>query len=489
LAFPPRKHYLDLAGTHNLIPVFDEWVADTETPISVFKRLKPNGPCFLLESVEGGESLGRYSFLGFDPLWTFEFKDGRGVFRTRDGVEETVRGQPLKILAARFREYRCPDLGLPRFFGGAVGYFAYDLARYLENLPSRAPDDLKLPDCSLLFPETVLIFDHVQHTLKVVVNTRVDRGREQEYDRAVALIRRIRARLAGVPPAYDPPPRPEQLPGGNRVQANTTPEEFKAAVRRAKEYIAAGEILQVVLSLRFRVLLQAAPFDVYRRLRNINPSPYLFYLDIGRTVAVGASPEMLVRVEGDTVRTRPIAGTRPRGRDAASELAHEEELKADAKERAEHLMLVDLGRNDLARVCRPGSVRVRQFMAVERYSHVMHLTSEVQGTLDRGRTPLEALGAVFPAGTVSGAPKVRAMEIIEELEPTRRGLYAGAVGYLGLTGNLDTCIAIRTAVITGNYAYVQAGAGIVADSDPEREYQEVLQKATALLRAVKGDQE
>jgi anthranilate synthase component 1 len=484
--FPNREDYCRLARIHNLIPVFSEWVVDTETPISIFKRLDPPPPCFLLESVEGGENLGRYSFMGFDPLWTFDFRDGTGVFRTADKDEEVVRGQPFEILTERLREYDCPDLGLPRFFGGAVGYFSYDLVRYLENLPSRVPDDLNLPDCSLMFPETVLIFDHVRHTLKVVVNTRVEASPDTAYDRAAAGILRLRERLAGAPPIYDRPAL-EQPDLGEQVQVNIRPEEYKAAVLRAKEYIAAGEILQVVLSQRFRVRLRATPFEVYRRLRNINPSPYLFYLDTGRVAVVGASPEMLVRMEGATVQTRPIAGTRPRGGDADSDRAHAEDLKADAKERAEHLMLVDLGRNDLARVCRAGSVRVPQFMAVERYSHVMHLTSEVQGVLAPGQTPLSVLGAAFPAGTVSGAPKVRAMEIIEELEPNRRGIYAGAVGYLGLTGDLDTCIAIRTAVIVGNYAYIQAGAGIVADSDPEREHQEVLQKASALLRAVRGD--
>ncbi|MBE0466221.1 MAG: anthranilate synthase component I, partial [Candidatus Desulforudis sp.] len=464
LVLPTAVEYRKLARTHNLIPVFSEWMVDTETPISIFKRISSDGPCFLLESVEGGENLGRYSFMGYDPLWTLDFKDAQGTIRTREGDEETVRGRPLEILAERIGEYRCPDLGLPRFFGGAVGYFAYELVRYLEELPSSAPDDLDLPDCSLMFPETVLIFDHVQHTLKAVVNTRVGDHPDSAYEHGLARLAWLRERLAGGHPAYGAPSFPED--GGGEVQANMTPGEFKDAVRRAKEYIVAGDILQVVLSKRFHIRLQTSPFEVYRRLRNINPSPYLFYLDTGHAVAVGASPEMLVRVEGDTARTRPIAGTRPRGRDPVSDQAHADDLRTDAKECAEHLMLVDLGRNDLARVCRSGSVRVPQFMTVERYSHVMHLTSEVQGTVDPEKDPLAVLGAVFPAGTVSGAPKVRAMQIIEELEPNRRGIYAGAVGYLGLTGTLDTCIAIRTAVIIGDQAYVQAGAGIVADSDP-----------------------
>lgn len=483
--YPPIEQYRLLAETNNLIPVVREWTIDMETPISIFKRLEPESPCFLLESVEGGENLGRYSFMGFDPLWALECKNGEGVVRAKNG-EEAVSGHPLEILARLVGEYRCPDLGLPRFFGGAVGYFGYDLVRHLERLPADAPDDLRLPDCSFIFPETVLIFDHVQHTLKAVMNSVVAENPDVSHERACARIHRLRERLDGRFPGYGGPSA-----GGNgedQMEAGTTPEEFKAAVRRAKEYIAAGEILQVVLSLRLRVPLRAAPFEVYRRLRIINPSPYLFYLDTGSTVVVGASPEMLVRVEDDEVRTRPIAGTRPRGVGQAADLAYEEELKADAKERAEHLMLVDLGRNDLARVCVPGSVRVPLFMTVERYSHVMHLTSEVRGTLEPGRTALEALGAVFPAGTVSGAPKVRAMEIIEELEPSRRGIYAGAVGYLGLTGALDTCIAIRTAVIRDGHVYIQAGAGIVADSDPEREYQEVMHKASALIRAAQGVQ-
>ncbi|ACA59702.1 anthranilate synthase component I [Candidatus Desulforudis audaxviator] len=481
--YPPIEQYRLLAETNNLIPVVREWTIDMETPISIFKRLEPESPCFLLESVEGGESLGRYSFMGFDPLWMLECKNGAGVVRTRAG-EEAVSGHPLDILAGQVGRYRCPDLGLPRFFGGAVGYFGYDLVRYLERLPASAPDDLRLPDCSFMFPETVLIFDHVQHTLKAVVNSMVAENPDVSYERACARIHRLREKLDGQFPGHGGAPAPGN--GEDQVVAETSPEEFKTAVRRAKEYIAAGEILQVVLSLRLRVPLRTAPFEVYRRLRVINPSPYLFYLDTGSTTVVGASPEMLVRVEGNAVRTRPIAGTRPRGAGRDDDLAYEEELKSDAKERAEHLMLVDLGRNDLARVCAPGSVRVPQFMTVERYSHVMHLTSEVQGTLEPGRTALEALGAVFPAGTVSGAPKVRAMEIIEELEPSRRGIYAGAVGYLGLTGTLDTCIAIRTAVIRDGQVYIQAGAGIVADSDPEREYQEVMHKASALIRAAQG---
>jgi anthranilate synthase component 1 len=486
--FPSREEYLRLAETYNLIPVYSEWVADTETPISVFKRLEPPQPCFLLESVEGGENLGRYSFLGWNPLWTLHYKNGRGVFGDPAGGRKTVTGPPLEILAERLGEYRCPDLNLSRFFGGAVGYFAYDLVRYFEDLPSRAPDDLTLPDLEVMFPGTVLVFDHVQHTLKAIINTAVGERPEETYAGAVALIGRLRTQLAEAPPDYIPVRATATRPAGEPVRANTTPEAFRAAVRQAKEYIAAGEILQVVLSVRFDLPLEDAPFEIYRRLRSINPSPYLFYLDTGRIIAVGASPEMLVRVEDGAVRTRPIAGTRPRGRDAATDQALERELRSDAKEAAEHLMLVDLGRNDLARVCRAGSVQVPRFMEVERYSHVMHLTSEVAGVLAPGESPLSALRAAFPAGTVSGAPKVRAMEIIEELETNRRGVYAGAVGYIGLNGNLDTCIAIRTAVITGARVYVQAGAGIVADSDPEREYQEVLHKASALLRAVRGSE-
>jgi anthranilate synthase component 1 len=480
---PSIEQYRMLAETNNLIPVFQEWTIDMETPISIFKRLEPQGPCFLLESVEGGESLSRYSFMGFDPLWTLELKNGAGVMRSAAG-EEAVSGHPLDILARTLGQYRCPDLDLPRFFGGAVGYFGYDLVRHLERLPASAPDNLGLPDCSVMFPETVLIFDHVQHTLKAVVNTMVGDNPDASHARACARIQRLRETLDGRFPEYGGLPATGN--GQLRVVAETTPEAFKAAVRRAKEYIAAGEILQVVLSLRLRVPLQTPPFEMYRRLRIINPSPYLFYLDLGSATVVGASPEMLVRVEGGAVRTRPIAGTRPRGAGRAGDLAYEEELKGDAKERAEHLMLVDLGRNDLSRVCAPGSVQVPLFMTVERYSHVMHLTSEVRGTLESGRTAMEALGAVFPAGTVSGAPKVRAMEIIEELEPSRRGIYAGAVGYLGLTGNLDTCIAIRTAVVRDGQVYIQAGAGIVADSDPDREYQEVMHKASALIRAAQG---
>ncbi|MDI6710980.1 MAG: anthranilate synthase component I [Bacillota bacterium] len=483
MIYPRYEEFRELARTYNIIPLAEEWLVDTETPISVFQKLSATRKvAFLLESVEGGERMGRYSFIGLDPAWELRIKDGQSVLSGKDGQAAALDGHPLDVLRGLMARYRSAPFPRPlRFHGGAVGYLAYDFVRYLERLPAANPDDLGLPDGFFLFPRTVLVFDHLRHTLTVVHNAPVEGDPAETFDagcRDIAAVRELLARPVGV----SPPETWERPPAALRSGEDHV--RFASMVRRAKEYILAGDILQAVLSRRVSAPLREAPLTVYRHLRSLNPSPYMFYLDAGNHVILGASPEMLIRVENDRVFTRPIAGTRPRGRDAAEDAALAAELLADPKERAEHVMLVDLGRNDLARVCLPGSVRVNQLMEVEYYSHVMHITSEVEGQLAPGFDALDALAAAFPAGTVSGAPKIRAMEIIEELEPERRGIYAGAVGYLSLSGDLDTCIAIRTLVIKDGTAYVQAGAGIVADSDPDREFQEVSHKAAALVQAI-----
>ncbi|MEW6448120.1 MAG: anthranilate synthase component I [Bacillota bacterium] len=479
---PTLDEYLRLSGEYGVVPVYQEVIADLETPIAAFKKIG-SFPVYLLESVAGGEFLGRYSFIGFDPFLIFCAKGNSVSLSGEEGARSFI-GSPLKYLEGIFADLRGPRLeGLPRFYGGGVGYFGYDFVRNLERLPLNTIDDIGAYDCHLIFTRVVLIFDHVRRRLTVVVNTRPANDPRSAYCEAVERIKSVLAILKK--PAvldWDIP-----LSGSDpALTANMQKEDFLSAVRRAKEYIRAGDILQVVLSQRFSRPFDGEPFEVYRRLRVINPSPYLFYLDFGDPVVIGSSPEMLIRVEDGLIRTRPIAGTRPRGRDAAEDEALALELLNDPKERAEHIMLVDLGRNDLGRVSVPGTVRVSEFMAVEKYSHVIHIVSEVQGLLSPGYSALGALEASFPAGTVSGAPKVRAMEIIEELEPTRRGIYAGAVGYYSFTGNLDTCITIRTIVVTNGSAYVQAGAGIVADSDPEREYVETINKAQALLTTLQG---
>ena len=472
-----------LARQGNVIPLCREIPADLLTPVAAFLRLAPGARHpFLLESVEGGEAVARYSFLGRDPSAVVRARIGAG------GPEDAPGTSPVEALrraVAPYRSVRFPDL--PRFTGGAVGYLSYDVVHLVERLPRRAGDDLCLPDVLFGIYDTILAFDHLRNRIQIVSNIRTEekggrlggRALEQRYRTARRRIEATERLLA----------RPVRLPAGGprrrgRWAANISETRYKENVRRAKDYIRAGDIFQVVLSQRFERRAGAGPFAIYRALRRINPSPYMYYLDFGEVSLAGASPEMLVRVEGDRIRTRPIAGTRARGRDERQDLRLEEELLADPKERAEHVMLVDLGRNDLGRVCRPGTVEVTRFMKVERYSHVMHLVSDVSGRLTRGRDAFDGLMACFPAGTVSGAPKVRAMEIIDELETTRRGPYAGAVGYIDFAGNLDSCITIRTMVMKEGVAHVQAGAGIVADSVPEREHRECVSKAGALIDAI-----
>jgi anthranilate synthase component 1 len=504
--FPPFDQFAELARAHTAVPVYRQLTGDTLTPVSAFCKIQEGDWSFLFESVVGGERIGRYSFLGAGPFRKFEAAGDRT--RTQDGsgrwVESTA-ADPLRVLEEMVAAYRAPNLpGLPRFCGGAVGYAGYDTVRYVERLPNAPPDDRGLPDLSFAFYDRMVIFDHVAKTVAVVANWLGDRGqgtgdREEDLRRGYAdacarvdqLVERLQRGVADIQLTdIDPTaagrfsPSPDSCLLSPGISSNFTRPEFEAAVRKAVEYINAGDIFQVVLSQRFRTETRARPFDVYRALRVVNPSPFMFYVRAGAVTLVGASPEIMCRVEGGEVTNRPLAGTRPRGRTPDEDRRLAEELVHDPKERAEHIMLVDLARNDVGRVARLGSVRIGDLLAVERYSHVMHLSSTVTGELLPGKTAFDALRASLPAGTLSGAPKVRAMEIIDELEPHRRGPYGGAVGYVDFGGNMDTCIALRTMVVLGQTAYVQAGAGIVADSDPAGEYQETVNKAMGLLRAL-----
>ncbi len=495
---PSLGTYLSLAREYDLIPVHREVLADLETPISVFMKLCLDEPCaFLFESVEGGEKVARYSFLGCRPLLTLAHKAGvsrllRGEeaaeYRTVGMVTEGERGERmegdplghLRQVLRRYAVYQPP--GLPRFAGGLVGYVAYDAVRAYERLPPGPPDELHLPDSLFMAPELVVVFDHLKHKLLLVANTMPGGEPDVAYRRAQALLDRAVERLRGPVPL--PPGLPWTRSRPLEVRACQTPEDFTAAVERAKAYIRAGDAFQVVLSQRWETRVRSRPLDIYRALRMLNPSPYMFYLSFGDLKVIGASPELLVRVEDGVATTRPLAGTRPRGATEEEDRRLEAELLADEKERAEHVMLVDLGRNDLGRVCNYGTVQVHQLMHVERYSHVMHIVSDIRGQVAEEKDACDVLAACFPAGTLTGAPKVRAMEIIDELEPVRRGIYGGAVGYFSWSGAMDTCIAIRTLVMKGDRVFIQAGAGIVADSDPEAEYNESRNKARALIRAL-----
>ncbi|HSP10639.1 MAG TPA: chorismate-binding protein [Candidatus Dormibacteraeota bacterium] len=458
---PGRAESRALATSHALIPVYREVLADMLTPVRAYTLLCPAGePGFLLESVEGGERLARYSFIGFRPRHL-----------------DLGGGNPLDALSSVAAEVTAPVKGIPRFHGGAVGYLGYEAARHFERLPSAQGAAPPMPESAFLTAEDLAVFDHVTRRLMLLTIHRPDR---EDYDTAVARIDEMEVRLASDPVA----PAVHGTDGAGWT-SNMTKGQFHAMVDAAREHILGGDAFQVVVSQRFSKPLAATPFDVYRCLRAINPSPYMFFLALGgdRHV-VGTSPEKLVQVENGRVETRPLAGTRRRGADAAEDARLEKELLNDLKERAEHVMLVDLGRNDVGRVARPGSVTVDRLMEVERYSHVMHISSTVSGQLRDGRTSLDALRAAFPAGTVSGAPKIRAMEIIADLEPERRGVYAGSLGYVSFGGNLDMAITLRTVVVADGVAYVQAGAGVVADSKPEREFEETLEKAGAMFKAV-----
>ena len=480
---PSPAEFARLAAQHTVVPVWRELLGDLETPVGVFRKLGGVEGSVLLESVERGERWGRYSFIGTDPFATLTIHRGTVTW---DGTPPLVpAGPPLEVLRATLARLRAPLLpGLPPLFSGAVGYLAYDIVRELERLPDSTEDDLGLPDGILVFPRSVVVFDHLAQRLVLVANVLTEQVTDLHaaYQDAQRRLDGLAARLAVADPA---PPTPLPVAGPPAAaESDLEPGRYQRMVEIAKEYIRAGDAFQVVPSQRFSVRTTADPLDVYRVLRVVNPSPYMYFLRLPGVEIAGSSPEVLVTVRGRTATMRPIAGTRPRGADPEADLALERELLADAKERAEHVMLVDLARNDLGRVCRPGTVRVRDFMRVERYSHVMHLVSDVEGELADEVSALDVLTACFPAGTVSGAPKVRAMEIIDELERHRRGPYAGCVGYFDFSGNMDTCITIRTCVFTGGVAYCQAGAGVVADSVPENEERETEAKARALLAAV-----
>jgi anthranilate synthase component 1 len=482
------EEFKELARRGTFVPVCKEIVADLLTPVSAFLKIAEHADyAFLLESVEGGEHVGRYSFLGKDPFLILKARDGKTTIDRGGVVTDSDRPfiETLRRLMADFRSPFVPDL--PRFTGGAVGYLGYGASSWFEPVLGDLSGGADGSDqAGFMLFDTVLAFDHVQHRILIIANARItaDDDLESLYQFAVAKIQFLERELERNLSKAERPGR-----DGLELKSNLTREQYEQGVRTAKEHIAAGDIYQVVLSQRFEAKVDADPFTVYRALRHVNPSPYMYFIRMGGVSVVGSSPEMLVRVEGSHVETHPIAGTRPRGRSDEEDMRLAEELKRNDKERAEHVMLVDLGRNDVGRVCEYGSVRVPQFMGLEKFSHVMHLTSIVEGKLADDRDRLDALVSCFPAGTVSGAPKVRAMQIIRDLEPSPRGLYAGAVGYLDFAGNLDFCIAIRTVIMSKGQAYVQAGAGIVIDSNPTAEYEETRDKARALVRALELAQE
>ncbi len=493
--YPSRDKFKELAGEYNLIPVYRDVIADLETPVSAFQKIQRAENAFLLESVEQGEQLGRFSFLGANPFMVITCVDGQVTIKNGTDVQTRKVDDPLKVIEEVMSAYKpvhYPDF--PPFSGGAVGYLGYDAIKYYEEIPRTGKDDLKLPEMVFVITDTILIFDHLKHKIKVVANAHIDGQIDDVYDQAISKIECLVDQLTSGQSAK--PSNQHSLEEGPRlsqcadqVGSNMSKEQFMGAVEKIKNYIREGDILQTVLSQRFYTKAGGSSFNIYRALRTINPSPYMYYLKFGDYALVGSSPEPLVKVQGDRVETRPIAGTRRRGKDRDEDKKLEKELLADEKERAEHVMLVDLGRNDIGRVCRIGSVEVEDMMFIEKYSHVMHIVSSVRGKLAPGKDAFDVLRAAFPAGTVSGAPKIRAMEIIDELEPTLRGPYAGIVGYFDYSGNLDCCITIRTVVVANDHAYVQAGAGIVFDSVPENEFKETESKARALLGAVQLSKE
>ncbi len=484
--YPSFDIFKEKSKEGNLIPVYREILADLDTPVSAFLKIDRGEYSFLLESVEGGEKWARYCFLGVEPSIVFMSK-GKKIRIIRDGViEESTTGKdPLSSLKRLMSEYRYVETeGIPRFFGGAVGYIGYDMVRFFEELPENTKDDLKLPDSVFIITDTILIFDNVTQKIKIVSNAHITDGNlRNTYNNAKEKIDSIILRL------QEPLKRNIDTKGGKRrytlkTTSNISREGFERAVLRSKRYIRNGDIIQVVLSQRLRTRIKGDPFNIYRALRTINPSPYMYYLKLGDMRIVGSSPEVLVRLDRGKVELRPIAGTRRRGATEAEDSRLAEELLNDSKERAEHIMLLDLGRNDLGRVAKVKSVKVNELMAIEKYSHVMHIVSNIRGDIKDGFDCFDVIRAAFPAGTVSGAPKIRAMEIIEEFEPTKRGLYAGAVGYFSFSGNMDMAIAIRTLIIKNKTAYLGIGAGIVADSKPAKEYEETMNKGKALLKAI-----
>ncbi len=484
--YPGKEEFIELSKKGNLIPVYRDILTDFETPLSAFAKIDKSDYSFLLESVEGGERLARYSILGSDPSLIFSSK-GTKITLTEGKISSnyTTKSDPIGELKKILNRYKFVEVkGLPRFSGGLVGFFGYDMVRFIENIPAKNPDDLNLPDCVFMLTDTLLIFDHVDHKIKIISNVHVDGDPALAYDKAVKRIEKIVGYLKGPMPKIDYSVSSKKRPHPDLLKSNITKTQFETMVKKAKKHIEDGDIIQTVISQRLKLAIDCHPFQVYRALRSINPSPYMYYLKFNDFFLVGSSPEIMVRCEDGLAEVRPIAGTRPRGSSAEEDELLIKDLLADPKERAEHIMLVDLGRNDIGRVCEFKTIKVSELMTVEKYSHVMHIVSDVSGRLKKDKDSFDLFRATFPAGTVTGAPKVRAMEIIEELENMRRGPYAGSVGYFSFSGNLDTCITIRTVVIKGKNAYIQAGAGIVADSDPEKEFEETLNKAKALLKAI-----
>ncbi len=487
---PSLKDFLKLSRHNNVIPLYREINADLDTPVSAFLRIENSEYCFLLESVEGQENLARYSFLGVSPSLIFKSNGCAIEIIQHNKTKKFIASvSPLDEVKKIMSQFKCARVkGLPRFCGGMVGFIGYDMVRFFEEIPDKNTDELNVPDAILMLMDTILVFDHVRHTIKIVSNAILP-GKQKLSSAARKKIYKNSLNRINIICSQFCRPFKESLEVKKKapvkVASNFTKKEFEKIVVRTKRYIKEGDIIQAVLSQRFKLKTTKPPFDIYRTLRSLNPSPYMYFLKFKDMVLVGASPEMLVRCEDGIIQTRPIAGTRPRGKDEAEDARLAAELIKDKKERAEHLMLVDLGRNDLGRVSKTATVRVSEFMSIEKYSHVMHLVSEVKGMLDKSRYDIyDVLKATFPAGTVSGSPKIRAMEIIDELENTRRGPYAGCVGYFSFLQNMDTCITIRTILVKGKNAYVQAGAGIVADSCPNKEYTETVNKAKALIEAI-----
>jgi len=494
MTYPSKENFLKLSKKGNLIPVYREILGDLDTPVSAYFKIAHGAPySFLLESVEGEAKVARYSFLATDPQLVMRVKDKKITISYLQNKKlkkeiKTVQGTPLTYIREIMSQYKFVNIpGLPRFCGGMVGYLGYDVVRFFERLPNKPFDDLKLPDALLVLSRDIVIFDHINHKIKVVscVHTKSKMSTKQKidaYQEAVGRINKIVAKIQ----------KPSTIKVNNfakkaqklTIRSNISENRFSSIVKEAKKRIRAGEIIQTVLSQRFEVSLKTDAFNIYRTLRGLNPSPYMYYLNFKEIQIIGSSPELLVRCEDGITETRPIAGTRPRGKTSKEDEAFAKDLLNDPKERAEHIMLVDLGRNDLGRVCQEGSIHLSEFMKIEKYSHVMHIVSNVKGKLKSGYDAYDVLQAAFPAGTVSGAPKIRAMEIIDELENTSRGPYAGCIGYFSFSGNLDSCITIRTIVVKNKKAYVQAGAGIVADSIPKREYKETLNKARAQILAI-----
>lgn len=478
--YPDKHNFCEMAKQYDTVPVWAEFMADTITPISIFSHFADKPGSFLLESVEGGTKWGRYSFIGTDPVAYFKFKNG--LLQTNEASIPCAN--PVKYMKEWMRLHHCPNIkGLPRFSGGCVGYFAYDIVRIFEPLPNAPEDDLGLPDAHFVACNDLIVYDHLKQRIIIIVNANTTSGNAAvAYEKAKDKINIIYKNI--LTKQQIEPIELEQNSYDVSPMSNVSKEEYIEWVKKAKEYIKSGDIFQVVLSQRYEMTSTANPFDIYRALRTLNPSPYMYYFNFDSYHVAGSSPESLVRVQDGMVETCPIAGTRGRGKSPEEDEAMERELLNDEKERAEHVMLVDLGRNDIGKVAEYGSVKVENLMHVEKYSHVMHLVTNVKGRLRQEKDAFDALTACLPAGTVSGAPKVRAMQIIDEMERVRRGPYAGAIGYISYNGNMDVCITIRTAIFTKGNIYVQAGAGIVADSVPEREYYETANKAKALLQAV-----